>query len=93
MINVSGPLQLINSRSLSINGTVFGGGKARKLDLLLGDAIARGVTEVVTTGGTGSNHARCTAWAARALGLRCTLALLPEPETAATVAVHLVLDQ
>jgi D-cysteine desulfhydrase len=63
-------------------GTVFGGGKARKLDLILGDAIARGVSAVSTTGGTGSNHARSTAFAARSLGLACHLALLPEPDTA-----------
>jgi D-cysteine desulfhydrase len=65
-----------------LGGTVFGGGKARKLDLLLGEAITRGATEVVTTGGTGSNHARSVAWAAAALGLRCHLALLPEPTSA-----------
>lgn len=62
-------------------GTAFGGGKARKLDLILGDAMKRGVTAVATTGGTGSNHARSTAMAANVLGLDCTLALLPEPET------------
>ena len=66
------------------DGTSLGGGKARKLDLLLGDALARGVTTVATTGGIGSNHARAVAVAARALGLGCRLALLPEPSTAAT---------
>jgi D-cysteine desulfhydrase len=62
-----------------LGGTVFGGGKARKLDLLIGEATARGATAVVTTGGTGSNHARSVAWAAAAAGLGCRLALLPEP--------------
>ncbi len=62
-------------------GTLFGGGKARKLDLILGEAMHRGATAIATTGGTGSNHARSTAFAARKLGLRCELALLPEPET------------
>lgn len=62
-------------------GTVFAGGKARKLDLLVGDALQRGVTTLVTTGGTGSNHARSTALAAQAASLQCRLVLLPQPET------------
>lgn len=66
------------------DGATLGGGKARKLDLLLGDAVARGVATIATTGGVGSNHARSVALAARALGLGCRLVLLPEPATAAT---------
>lgn len=62
-----------------LGGTVFGGGKARKLDLLIGEAVAGGASAVATTGGTGSNHARSVAWAAAAAGLECHLALLPEP--------------
>lgn len=66
------------------DGSSIAGGKARKLDLLLGDALARGAKVVATTGGVGSNHARAVAVAARALGLGCRLALLPEPSSATT---------
>jgi D-cysteine desulfhydrase len=65
-----------------LGGTAFAGGKARKLDLLLGEALRLGARQVVTTGGTGSNHARSTALGARAVGLDCRLALLPEPPSA-----------
>lgn len=47
----------------------LGGNKVRKLDLILGQAIQDGVTDVVTVGGTQSNHCRLTAAAAARLGL------------------------
>lgn len=46
-----------------------GGNKARKLDLLLGDALARRCRSVVTVGGEGSNHLLTTALCARRVGL------------------------
>jgi L-cysteate sulfo-lyase len=56
-------------------GLATGGNKARKLEFLLGDALARACDTVITTGGPQSNHARQTAAAAAHLGLRCILAL------------------
>lgn len=53
----------------------LGGNKARKLEFLLGDALAAGATTLVTTGATQSNHARMTAAAACRAGLRCELVL------------------
>lgn len=52
-----------------------GGNKLRKLELLLGEAIARGCDTILTTGGLQSNHARLTAAAAARLGLDCELVL------------------
>ncbi len=62
-------------------GSPFGGTKARKLEMLLGEAKAKGAWEVLTFGGVGSNHALATAIHARASGLSVTLLLLPEPNT------------
>lgn len=58
-----------------LTGLALGGNKVRKLELLLGDARERGASWVVTTGAIQSNHCRCTAAAARRLGLGCHLVL------------------
>src|SRR5262249_18615935 len=59
----------------------YGGGKPRKLEHFLADAIARGKTEVLTSGGAGSNHVVATAAYARKLGLATRALLLPQPLT------------
>ncbi|HEV2368452.1 MAG TPA: pyridoxal-phosphate dependent enzyme, partial [Acidimicrobiales bacterium] len=56
-------------------GLAGGGNKARKLEFLCGDALARGCDVLVTGGGRQSNHARMTAAAANRLGLDATLVL------------------
>jgi D-cysteine desulfhydrase len=62
-------------------GSPFGGTKARKLEMLLGEAKAQGASGVLTFGGVGSNHALATAIHARSARLRVTLLLLPEVNT------------
>jgi len=57
-------------------GLALGGNKTRKLEFLLGEALAEHADTVVTIGGVQSNHCRQTAAAAARLGLRCEL-LLP----------------
>lgn len=56
--------------------STFGGNKIRKLEFLLGDAIDRGSTYIITHGATQSNHAMQTAIACNKLGLNCILYLL-----------------
>jgi len=56
-------------------GLALGGNKARKLELLMGEALELGVDTVITCGGPQSNHARMTAAAARKLGLHPVLVL------------------
>jgi D-cysteine desulfhydrase family pyridoxal phosphate-dependent enzyme len=56
-------------------GLALGGNKVRKLEFLIGDALASGADVVVTTGGSQSNHARLTAAACRKAGLACRLVL------------------
>lgn len=56
-------------------GLATGGNKTRKLEYLIGEALAQGCDTVVTTGALQSNHARQTAAAAAAAGLSCILVL------------------
>ncbi len=56
-------------------GLAFGGNKTRKLEFLVGDALAHGADTLVTGGAAQSNHCRQTAAAAAACGLECHLAL------------------
>ncbi len=56
-------------------GLASGGNKTRKLEYLLGDAIARGADTVITGGAQQSNHCRQTAAACAMYGLACHLML------------------
>lgn len=63
------------------SGTLYGGNKPRKLEFLLGDALADGKRSVLTFGGIGTHHGLATAICARAVGVRAILALLKQPVT------------
>ena len=67
------PRILIKRDDLTALG--LGGNKARKLEYLIADALARGAHTVITTGAVQSNHARMTAAAASIAGLKCVLVL------------------
>jgi D-cysteine desulfhydrase len=56
-----------------------GGNKARKLDLLMADAIARGADSIVTCGAVQSNHCRLALSAAAREGLAGHLVLWERP--------------
>ena len=56
-------------------GLSTGGNKTRKLEFLMGEALAKGADTVITQGATQSNHARQTAAAAAKLGLACHILL------------------
>lgn len=56
-------------------GLSTGGNKTRKLEYLMGEALAQGADTVITQGATQSNHARQTAAAAARLGLACHILL------------------
>lgn len=63
------------------SGTIFGGNKVRKLEFLLGDAVASKAKGVLTLGYAGSNHTCATALYAKQLGLSCTCLHLPQIST------------
>jgi D-cysteine desulfhydrase family pyridoxal phosphate-dependent enzyme len=72
-------------------GLAMGGNKARKLEFLMGEALAKGVDVVLTTGAVQSNHARMTIAAANKLGIKTILVLRgDEPQE---VQGNLLLDR
>lgn len=58
-----------------------GGNKVRKAAAAVGQAVADGMTTVITTGAPQSNHARATALAALRGGIHCVLVLEGAPPT------------
>ena len=60
------------------SGMPYGGNKVRKLEFLLGDAIAKRKKKVITFGYAGSNHALATGIYARLLGLSAASMLLEQ---------------
>lgn len=83
-------LRLLVKRD-DLSGLGFGGNKARKLEWLAADALARGCDTLVATGGAQSNFARVTAAAAARLGMACHLVLAGEPP--ARPSGNLLLDR
>lgn len=58
-----------------------GGNKIRKLEYLMGEALAQGADHIVTQGAVQSNHVRQTAAVARRFGMTCTALLEHRIET------------
>jgi D-cysteine desulfhydrase len=58
-----------------LSGLGGGGNKVRKLEFSCGQAVGRGATVLVASGGAQSNYARLTAAASRRLGLKAVLVL------------------
>ncbi|MGP9711954.1 D-cysteine desulfhydrase family protein [Psychrobacter sp. AOP29-E1-7] len=72
-------------------GLALGGNKTRKLEFIIGDALAKDADTIITAGAAQSNHCRQTAAAAASLGLECHLVLGgKEPEQASG---NLLLDK
>jgi len=78
-----------------VNGLGVGGNKLRKLEWLLGAAVAEGADTVITFGALQTNHGRQTAAACAKLGLRCELVLtarVPRSGDAYERSGNIVLD-
>ena len=56
-------------------GVATGGNKNRKLEFLVGEALAQGADHLVTQGAVQSNHVRQTTAVAAKFGLKCTAVL------------------
>jgi D-cysteine desulfhydrase len=65
-----------------VSGDAYGGNKVRKLEFLLGQALAEKRKSVITFGARGSNHVRATAVYGKQLGLSVHAVLTPQPATA-----------
>src|SRR5688572_17113709 len=61
--------------------TTYGGNKVRKLEFLIGDALAKGCDTIITTGAAGSHHVLATTLFARKHGLAVHAVLVPQPWT------------
>src|SRR5438132_670736 len=72
-------------------GLAIGGNKTRKLEFTVAEALRRGADTLVTLGAVQSNHARQTAAAAAACGLRCVIVLRGQAPLVANG--NLLLDQ
>ncbi len=74
-----------------LTSELYGGNKVRKLEFLLGTALAEKRRAVITFGAYGSNHALATAVHATALGLEPHVVLSPQdpgPFAARTLRAH-----
>jgi L-cysteate sulfo-lyase len=74
-----------------LTGLGLGGNKTRKLEFLVGEALAQGCDTLITGGAAQSNHCRQTAAAAAACGLVCHLVL--GGEAPAVPEGNLLLDE
>jgi D-cysteine desulfhydrase len=63
------------------SGSLYGGNKVRKLEFLLGEALAEGHDEVWTVGAIGSHHVLATCIYARQQGLEPGALHFPQPVT------------
>jgi 1-aminocyclopropane-1-carboxylate deaminase/D-cysteine desulfhydrase-like pyridoxal-dependent ACC family enzyme len=70
---LGGPRLLVKRDDLI--GLSLGGNKVRKLEYIIGDALAQGTDTLITSAGLQSNRARMTAIACRRAGLECILLL------------------
>ena len=64
-----------------LTSTDYGGNKPRKLEFILGRAMAQGRQALFTGGGLGTNHGLATAIFGRKLGFSVTLGLFYQPVT------------
>ncbi|XP_033106061.1 bifunctional D-cysteine desulfhydrase/1-aminocyclopropane-1-carboxylate deaminase, mitochondrial-like [Anneissia japonica] len=71
-----------------MTGSVLSGNKVRKLEFLLGEALATGCQAVITCGGVQSNHCRTTAVAAKQLGIETHLLLRSRSENLSETSCH-----
>jgi D-cysteine desulfhydrase len=65
------------------SGSSYGGNKPRKLEFIIGAALARGARRLFTSGGLGTHHGLATTILGREAGLATTLVLVPQPVTEA----------
>jgi len=85
------PIHGLWAKRDDLTSPVYGGNKVRKLEFLLGDALAQEKRAVITFGAYGSNHALATAVHASALGLETHVISSPQapgPYAARTLRAH-----
>lgn len=76
-----------------LTGFALGGNKVRKLEFIIGNAVARGMDSLVVSGGLQSNMARIAAAMGRRVGLEVVLVLGGEPGESREPVGNLLLDR
>ena len=77
-------------------GLATGGNKTRKLEWVMGAALAEGADTIITVGAMQSNHVRQTAAAACKLGMKCEVLLehrIAEPSDSYRTSGNVLLDR
>jgi D-cysteine desulfhydrase len=64
-----------------ISCSLYGGNKPRKLEFIIGRALARRSRRLVTSGALGTHHGLATTILGRSVGLDTSLVLVPQPLT------------
>jgi len=75
-----------------LSGLALGGNKTRKLEFIMGEALAQKCDTVITAGAVHSNHALQTAAAAKKLGLDVVLVLRGKEENKGNLLMDKLLD-
>ncbi|HEX2166047.1 MAG TPA: pyridoxal-phosphate dependent enzyme, partial [Longimicrobiales bacterium] len=78
--DAGGSLEILVKRD-DVAAEGYAGNKVRKLEFILADARARGVTRLITAGATGSHHGFATAYHGRRAGFDVSLVLFPQSLT------------
>ncbi|MGD8535074.1 MAG: pyridoxal-phosphate dependent enzyme, partial [Candidatus Aminicenantes bacterium] len=89
-VELNGPTIYIKRDDMT--GLAFGGNKARKLEFIIADALAKKANAVITSAGVQSNWCRQTAAAARAYGMKPILVLFKSPDSPSGYDGNLLLD-
>jgi D-cysteine desulfhydrase len=63
------------------SSALYGGNKPRKLEFIIGSALARKSRRLITSGALGTHHGLATAILGRSVGLDTSLVLVPQPIT------------
>ena len=77
-------VQRVWTKRDDVSAPLYGGNKVRKLELLLGEALAGNARSLVTIGGLGSHQIVATAIHGRQLGFNTQAIVFPQPVTAAS---------
>lgn len=75
-----------------LSGLALGGNKTRKLEFIMGEALAQKCDTVITAGAVHSNHALQTAAAAKKLGLDAVLVLRGKEKNKGNLLMDKLLD-
>jgi len=66
--------------------SVYGGNKVRKLEFIIADLQQRGIKNLVTFGGIGTNHGVATTLFCQKYNINCTIFLFDQPATPAAIS-------